>query len=143
MKNIALVLVIMIGITLSAAEKPLVRAGLISDTHVTPNPRSVEKLRAALKLFKSKNVDVVINLGDVADKYHPEAYKHYRNTVKEVYPQGIREFTVYAGHDQNSGVKEIPSPISWDMVKKPWRSSTSRWICKLSTASRLSYFRNG
>ena len=118
MKKLAPVIAAISVLGSSAAEKPLVRAGLISDTHVTPNPRSVEKLRAALKLFKSKNVDVVINLGDVADKYHPEAYKHYRNTVKEVYPQGIREFTVYAGHDQNSGVKEIPSPISWDMVKK-------------------------
>ena len=95
----------------NAAEKPLLRAGIITDTHVTPNPKSVDKLRAALTLFKEQNVDVVINLGDVADKFHPEAYKHYRNTVKEVYPEGVKAVFAYANHDLNPGLPGLPKPL--------------------------------
>lgn len=103
---------------LTANEKPLLRAGLTTDTHVTPNPKSVDRLRAALKLFKQHNVDVVLNLGDVADKHHPEAYRHYRNAVKEVYPQGIKEIFAYANHDVNPGMPGLPRPIPYSMVKK-------------------------
>ena len=105
-------------IILSAAEKPLLRAGLITDTHVTPRVQSVNKLRAALKLFRAQKVDVVINLGDVAEKFHYEAYRHYRNTVKAVYPRGIREIFAYANHDVNPGMPDLPRPVTYGMVKK-------------------------
>ena len=118
MKNFTLILLTLFcsGI-LYGAEKPILRAGLTTDTHVTPDPRSANKLRAALRLFKQQNVDVVINLGDVADKFHPEAYRHYRNAVRTVYPQGIKELFAYANHDLNQAIPGMPKP-TWAMVKK-------------------------
>ena len=118
MKKFIIIFLSMVSIMINAAEKPLLRAGITTDTHVTPNPKSVNRLRAALTLFKEKNVDVVINLGDVADKFHPEAYKHYRNTVKEVYPEGIKEIFAYANHDLNPGLPGLPKPLTYEMVKK-------------------------
>ncbi len=118
MKKILTLTVSLFVIMLTANEKPLLRAGVTTDTHVTPNPKSVTKLRAALNLFKQHKVDVVINLGDVADKHHPEAYRHYRNTVKEIYPQGIKEIFAYANHDVNPGLPGLPRPIPYSMVKK-------------------------
>ena len=52
-KNIILATLLLVSMV-TAAEKPLLRAGLTTDTHVTPNPRSVTKLRAALNLFKQQ-----------------------------------------------------------------------------------------
>ena len=76
MKRFVVIVCALLFIAISAAEKPLLRAGLITDTHVTPDIKSVEKLRAAFELFKRERVDMVINLGDVADKFHPQAYRH-------------------------------------------------------------------
>ena len=117
MKKILFSVVLSGSLLLSGAEKPLLRAGMITDTHVKPDVKSVEKLRAALELFKREKVDVVINLGDVADKFHPEAYRNYRNTVKAVYPNGIREIFAYAGHDRVSGVPGLASPVPYSKVK--------------------------
>ncbi len=118
MKKIALIAASLCTLILSSAEKPLLRAGLTTDTHVTPDPKSVNRLRAALQLFKAQQVDVVINLGDVADKFHPEAYHHYRNTVKSVFPNGIKEIFAYANHDLNPGMPGLPRPLTYAMVKK-------------------------
>lgn len=118
MKKILTVIISLFVFMLTANEKPLLRAGLTTDTHVTPNPKSVDRLRAALKLFKEQQVDVVINMGDVADKFHPEAYRHYRNAVKEIYPQGIKELFAYANHDLNPGMPGLPKPLTYEMVKK-------------------------
>lgn len=117
MKRFVVIVCSLLFIAISAAEKPLLRAGLITDTHVTPDIKSVEKLRAAFELFKRERVDMVINLGDVADKFHPQAYRHYRNTVKSVYPDGIREIIAYANHDQVSAVKNLASPVPYPMLK--------------------------
>ena len=62
MKKFIIIALAMVSVMINAAEKPLLRAGIITDTHVTPNPKSVDKLRAALKLFKEQEVDVVMNL---------------------------------------------------------------------------------
>lgn len=117
MKRFAVIVSSLLFLALPAAEKPLLRAGLITDTHVTPKIESVQKLRAALELFKREKVDLVINLGDVADKFHPQAYRHYRNTVKSVYPDGIKEIIAYANHDQVSAVKGLASPVPYPMLK--------------------------
>lgn len=136
MKNIAVIIAVLFSFILPAAEKPLLRAGLITDTHVTPDIKSVKKLRAAFELFKREKVDLVINLGDVADKFHPQAYRHYRDTVKAVYPNGIKEIIAYANHDQVSAVEGLASPVpvtasrlictpgSQESKNGPWYSAT-------------------
>ena len=116
MKKSALLLALLMLFQLGAGEKPLLRAGVMTDTHVTPDPQSANLLRAALELFKSREVDLVINLGDVADKHFPKAYQHSRNTVKAVYPNGIKEIFAFANHDLLP-VKKNRKRHSFDEVK--------------------------
>ncbi|MBO5900521.1 MAG: hypothetical protein J6Q80_07270, partial [Lentisphaeria bacterium] len=44
--------------------KPIFRAGIMSDTHVTSDPCSCSILKDSLELFKAHKVDLVINAGD-------------------------------------------------------------------------------
>ena len=93
--------------------EPIFRAGVMSDTHVTDAPESCSILKDTLELFKAHNVDMVINSGDIADVYHPQAYKNYRQTFNTVFsdPQSRpREIFAYAYHDI----------IGHNKTKDPW-----------------------
>ena len=78
------------------------RVGLVTDTHVGTTMESCARVRAALELFKKKDVEMVVNCGDIADRHYPDGYRCYRKTVNEVYPdpasRPIERF-VYAFHD--------------------------------------------
>ena len=106
------------GVAVMAAE-PILRAGIITDTHVTRKKQSCNLLREALKLFKSHNVDLVINVGDIADQYYEQGYKHYRDTVNEVFSDGKKpqEIFVYANHDIIGRKKEKPFDVFKDVKK--------------------------
>lgn len=84
-----------------AADAPVLRFGVMSDTHVNARPESCDRVRAALKLFREKGVAVVINNGDIANRFDPAAYRAYRQVFDEVYAQGPkpREIYAYAWHD--------------------------------------------
>ena len=84
------------------AEQPIFRAGIISDTHVTEEKSSCAMLKNAMALFKTKNVDLVINLGDIAHFYSPAAYRNYRAAVNEIFPvykSRPKEVFAFANHD--------------------------------------------
>ena len=85
----------------AAESKPVMRVAVISDTHVKETPQSAFLVGEAYKLFRSLNVDVVINCGDIGDHYNEKAYKHYRNAVKAAYGENKLpvEFFAYANHD--------------------------------------------
>ena len=53
-------------LTLTAAE-PVLKVGIISDTHIKPGIASTYLLEAAFNLFKSHNVDIIANCGDIVD----------------------------------------------------------------------------
>lgn len=105
------------ALSLTAAE-PVMRVGIISDTHVTPEKSSCNILKEALKLFKQHKVDIVVNAGDIADHYYEKGYRHYRNTVNEVFDGAAKkpqEIFVYANHDwidrKNEPVMEVFSDV--------------------------------
>ena len=82
--------------------EPVMRVGIITDTHVTPKMESCKLLKEALILFKNHKVDMIVNTGDIADRYHEQAYRNYRETVNEVFTDiknKPREIFVYANHD--------------------------------------------
>ena len=89
---------------------PLFRVGIMSDTHVGTTLKSCEHVRAALQLFKSKNAELVINCGDIADHYFPSGYRAYRQTVDEVYAaeKKPQEIFVYAWHDAYRFKEDVP-----------------------------------
>ena len=60
---------------LSAAdEKPLWKAGIVTDTHVKRTRESCALVQAACDLFARHNIDVFANCGDIADYYYEEAH---------------------------------------------------------------------
>lgn len=120
MKTKMLLAVVLLAVgTAAIAAEPVLRAGIITDTHVTRKKQSCNLLREALKLFKTHKVDLVINVGDIADQYYEEGYKHYRNTVNEIYSDSNKpqEIFVYANHDIIGRKKESPFEVFKDVKK--------------------------
>lgn len=89
------------GVFSVAAEEPLLRFGVLSDTHVTKSMRSFSRVRQALALFKAKGIDLVVHCGDIAESHDPMAYAIYRQVFDEVFAGGPkpREIYTYAWHD--------------------------------------------
>ena len=103
------------GLALFAAE-PIMRVGLLTDTHIKAKKSSCERLAGAYALFRKQNVDMIINTGDIADVYDVRAYRNYRDTVNKAY-EGVEkrpaEIFVYANHDRIRREKES----CWDVFK--------------------------
>lgn len=90
--------------TVFADEKPLLRIGVLTDTHVGTTKSTCGRVRLAYDLFRKHNVELIVNVGDVADMHYPTGYKAYRQTVEEIYagvPASARpkELFAYAAHD--------------------------------------------
>ena len=89
-------------LSLTAAEAPVMRIGLFSDTHWKANdPASFKHTEIALNVFKREKVDGIWHLGDIADLHYPDAYRYYRQTLfPKVFPENPpSELFVYANHD--------------------------------------------
>lgn len=85
-------------------ERPLLRIGAMTDTHIGKTKESCRLVNLACDLFRRHSVDLIVNMGDVADFHYPTGYKAYRETVEEVFagvPAAARpqELFVYAAHD--------------------------------------------
>lgn len=83
----------------------IARIGHMTDTHVVGNEECFDRVRAALRLFRDKGVDMIINNGDIADRHISEAYRLYRKFTNEVFPDAAtrpREVFAYAWHDQHA-----------------------------------------
>lgn len=80
---------------------PVMRIGVMTDTHVGKTVQSCEHVRKALSLFKAKGADVIVNNGDIADHFYPTGYTAYRQVSREVYGTDYRpqELFAYAWHD--------------------------------------------
>ncbi len=100
MKKLSTVFLFGIALLTGAAEKPLAKVGLMTDTHVTPRISSCRILKKAFELFKAHKVDMIINAGDVANTHKAEAYKNYRTTYHSVFTQNKpKELFSFAWHD--------------------------------------------
>lgn len=102
-----------------AAEEPIMRVAVITDTHVKEKPESAALVHEASKLFRQHKVDVVINCGDIADHYNEKAYKHYRNAVAAAYGREKLpvEFFAYANHDLLRRKQEGQDKVFADVKK--------------------------
>ena len=80
---------------------PVMRIGVMTDTHVGKTVQSCGHIRQALSLFKAKGADVIVNNGDIADHFYPTGYKAYRQVSREAYGADYRpqELFAYAWHD--------------------------------------------
>ena len=100
MKKLPTIILTLTFPLLLAAEKPLLKAGIMSDTHINEKRSSFHLVEKALKLFKDHKVDLVIHLGDFADVHCPGGYRLYRQIFNEIFTVSRpRELFVYDGHD--------------------------------------------
>ena len=86
----------------AAEEKPYARIGVITDTHVKETVESCDRVRMAMELFRAHGVGMVVNAGDIADRFCPAGYRAYRSVVDGVFPDAAtrpEELYVYAWHD--------------------------------------------
>ena len=117
MKKLLLALLLTSAVVSFAAE-PVLRIGLMTDTHVNKRIASCALLKEALTLFKQHNVDMIVNLGDVSNVYEEPAYKNYRDTVKAVFGDSKpNEVFVFANHDRMAREKESVWEVFKDVKK--------------------------
>ena len=84
----------------AAAEDPILRAGIMTDTHIGQTAESCAHVRKAFEIFRAQKADLVIHLGDIANDHSPSGYRHYRRIFNEVFPEPRpAELFVFAGHD--------------------------------------------
>ena len=85
-----------------AVGEPLLRIGVMTDTHVGETKASCRRVKLACELFRRHDVDMVVNVGDVADYHYPKGYAAYRAVVNKAFegmPARPKELFVYAAHD--------------------------------------------
>ena len=84
-----------------ARVEPILRFGVMSDTHVGETDESFVRVRQALALFREKKCRLVVNAGDIADRFSARAYATYRRVVEETFAGAERpeELFAYAWHD--------------------------------------------
>lgn len=100
--------------------EPLIKVGIISDTHANSDISSYDILRGAMELFREKQVDMIANCGDIAGKFNPQAYINYRRTVDGVYAgkKMPPELFAFAWHDRTGGREKDPQQQVFEDVKK-------------------------
>ena len=76
--------------------------GFMTDTHVGPTRESCASIEGAYKVFKREGCEVIVNAGDIADRFCPDGYRIYREIADETFPDQTsrpKEIFVYANHD--------------------------------------------
>jgi len=83
------------------AEEPLLKFGVMSDTHISEKEESFRLVKPALKLFRDKKVDLVVHMGDFASVHCPAGYRLYRRIFNGIFTgKKPAELFVYDGHDR-------------------------------------------
>lgn len=83
-----------------SAEEPLLKAGIMTDTHINEKESSFHLVKPALELFKAHKTDVIIHMGDFANVHCPGGYRMYRRIFNRIFPENApREIIIYDGHD--------------------------------------------
>ena len=92
-------------------EKPLWKAGIVTDTHVYRTPKSCRYVKMACDLFAEKGIDIFVNCGDIADRHFPEAYPILKELTDAAFPgKEPKKIWVYAYHDY------------FDRQNEPWET---------------------
>ena len=65
--------------------------GFITDTHVGPTRESCARIEGAYKVFKREGCEVIVNAGDIADRFCPDGYRHYREIADATFPDLFRD----------------------------------------------------
>ena len=70
MKKLAILCVLVLACVVFAAE-PILRVGLITDTHIGKTAESCAHVRVAFEQLKPLKPDLIVHLGDIAHEHYP------------------------------------------------------------------------
>lgn len=120
-------------IAFGADEKPLWKAGIMTDTHVQTRRKDASVVRLACELFARHRVGLVANSGDICETYDPQGYVAIRKVYDEAFAAcPPEEIWVYANHDWVRRSKEPHDVVMADVQKHlkakngPYASMTFR-----------------
>ena len=87
-------------------EEPLLRIGVMSDSHVTADSATLEPLRREFSYMAAQNVDVVMHAGDICDNGTLDELEMMMGTWRECFRDGrnaagltVVPFFVFGNHD--------------------------------------------
>ena len=92
-----------------ASESPVLRVGILSDTHVSLDPKSQIPLQRAFSYFSSEGVGAVALAGDVCECGTLDELKTVMDAWRAVFPDGrnrhggvVRPFFIWGNHDYHA-----------------------------------------
>lgn len=95
-------------------EKPVLRVGIISDVQAYPYSQDwgMHNCEKALWMLAEKNIDVLVNAGDISDHGNDNlTLKFYRRKIEEFFAGKVPELVTCAGnHDfwNNPEIRDVP-----------------------------------
>lgn len=93
------------------------RVGIVTDTHFGREP--TDHVERAWRLFRDKGARLVVNCGDIANRFDPEWYAKMCAVRRRVFPDvknAPDEIWVWAGHDR-IGLDDKKGVGKYDVVK--------------------------
>lgn len=120
MRLVALVLLAASGAF--AAERPVFRFGIMSDTHIGNDAASCSRARDAFELFRREKCAVIVHNGDIAEKFSHDGYRALRGIVDEVFTgssEKPKEIWTYAWHDAYAW-NDRPRSEVYDHAAEAW-----------------------
>ena len=105
---------------MASTEKPLLKAGILSDIQALPSRHDwgMYNFAKALELFREKGIGLLINAGDIAESGNPETYALYWQLIDEYFPGGVEHTACEGNHDCNG---KAPFPEAFAKVCKGLR----------------------
>ena len=99
-------------------EKPLLKVGIVSDIQALPSEHDwgFHNFRSALKIFREKGIDLLINAGDLAEGGDPGTYALYWRFIAECFPENPPAHMACEGNHDCNG-------------KSPFREAFAR-VCR-------------
>ncbi|HRR33676.1 MAG TPA: metallophosphoesterase [Kiritimatiellia bacterium] len=109
MKKVVTVVAMLVAFA-AAAEEPALRFGFLTDTHIDAEGSNLDRVRKALTLFKTNNVDLVVHGGDICNAFYPGGYAAYSNCFEEVFADAVavpRKIYAVGNHDTQNNLGEM------------------------------------
>lgn len=112
------------GLEKEQTGEPLLRVGIVSDAQAMPdNSLGIRNFRKALSILKEKDIDLLLDAGDVSETGSDVTWKEYMQVFRDAYPetQARPEYLVTMGnHDYyGSGSDEEHRRLFNEIFEKP------------------------
>lgn len=93
----------------ATGQKPILKIGFLTDTHVCERESSCDLVRGAMRIFREQGCAAVVHCGDLADLHYENGYRNYRAAVDAAFPPDLPTrpdfLYVHANHDIIDPVK--------------------------------------